>query len=76
MSLPEPIQNLINALSRLPGIGPVKRRALLRELGSLRAVREASLERLRAVPGISQRDAAAVHGFFAELVDADERDGS
>jgi excinuclease ABC subunit C len=69
-------RNFTSILEELPGIGPVKRRALLRELGSLRAVREASVERLCAVTGISQRDAAAIHAFFADLVDADESDGS
>ena len=54
----------------------MKRRALLRELGSLRAVKEAPLERLREVPGISERDAVAIHGFFSELAEAKESDGS
>jgi excinuclease ABC subunit C len=51
-------------LEELPGIGPTKRRALLRVLGSLRAVREASEEALRAVPGISARDAETIRRFF------------
>ena len=55
---------LTSILEELPGIGPGKRRALLRELGSLRAVREASVEVLGAVSGISVRDAATVFGFF------------
>jgi excinuclease ABC subunit C len=53
-------------LEELPGIGAVKRRALLRELGSLRAVREASEQDLARVSGISARDAATIRGFFAE----------
>ncbi|MBW2290617.1 MAG: excinuclease ABC subunit C, partial [Deltaproteobacteria bacterium] len=69
-------QNFTSILEELPGIGPVKRRTLLRELGSLRAVKEAPLERLRGVPGISERDAAAIHGFFRELADSDEPDGN
>lgn len=55
---------MTSILEELPGIGPGKRRALLRQLGSLRAVREASPERLAAVAGISARDAATIHGFF------------
>jgi excinuclease ABC subunit C len=58
---------LVSVLEEVPGIGPGKRRALLRELGSLRAVREASVERLRAVPGISERDAVALRAFFDSL---------
>jgi len=55
---------LHSILEELPGIGPKKRRSLLRNLGSLRAVREASEERLREVEGISERDAATIHEFF------------
>ncbi len=57
----------ISVLEELPGIGPGKRRALLRALGSLRAVRGASEAELAAVPGISVRDAAALRRFFDAL---------
>jgi excinuclease ABC subunit C len=57
---------MTSILEELPGIGPGKRRALLRHLGSLRAVREATLEALRAVPGIGDRDAETIHRFFRE----------
>ncbi len=67
---------LVSILEELPGIGPSKRRALLRELGSLRAVRSASPERLAAVPGISARDAATLHRFFAALKPASETQGA
>jgi len=60
-------QNFASILEELPGIGPGKRRALLTALGSLRGVREATLEVLAAVPGLSQRDAETVAGFFAAL---------
>jgi len=63
---------LTSILEELPGIGPGKRRALLRALGSLRAVRSADLEALAAVPGISRRDAARIRRFF----EAAERDGA
>jgi len=58
---------LRSILEELPGIGPAKRRALLRKLGSLRAVREASEEALNEVPGISRRDAATIRRFFDAL---------
>ena len=56
--------NMTSILEELPGIGPVKRRALLKSLGSLREVRSASLETLTAVPGISEADAARIFAFF------------
>jgi len=60
-------RHLASVLQELPGIGPSKRRALLRALGSLRAVREASEAELASVPGIAARDAAAIHRFLAAL---------
>ena len=59
--------NMTSILEELPGIGPTKRRALLRERGSLRAVRTASLEELEAVTGISRRDAQTIRDFFDAL---------
>jgi excinuclease ABC subunit C len=59
--------NMTSILEELPGIGPRKRSALLKTLGSLRAVRDASLEQLEAVPGVSKRDAASIRRFFDAL---------
>ena len=58
---------LTSILEEIPGIGPRKRSALLRELGSLRAVREAEAAELAAVRGISTGDAQRIHDFFAAL---------
>ena len=44
----------------IPGVGPKRRKALLNRLGSLKAIREASLEELLAVPGMSKPAAEAV----------------
>ena len=59
--------NMTSILEELPGIGPRKRSALLKTLGSLRGVRNASLEQLEAVPGVSNRDAASIRRFFDAL---------
>jgi excinuclease ABC subunit C len=56
--------HLSSILEELPGIGPGKRAALLRQLGSLKAVREASEAELAGVSGISARDAATIRRFF------------
>jgi len=42
-----------SALEEVPGIGPGRRRELLRRFGSVRGVRAASDEELLAVPGVS-----------------------
>jgi excinuclease ABC subunit C len=59
--------NMTSILEELPGIGPSKRSALLKTLGSLRAVRNATVEVLEAVPGINRRDATSIRRFFDVL---------
>lgn len=59
--------NMTSILEELPGIGPRKRSALLKSLGSLRGVRNATLDELRAVPGVSNRDAESIRRFFDAL---------
>jgi excinuclease ABC subunit C len=46
-------QGMASALDTLPGIGPVKRKALLKYFGSVDKIREASVVELSAVPGIN-----------------------
>ncbi|HVQ21720.1 MAG TPA: helix-hairpin-helix domain-containing protein, partial [Candidatus Saccharimonadia bacterium] len=41
-----------SVLDDLPGVGPARKRALLRVFGSARKIREASVEQVAAVPGI------------------------
>jgi excinuclease ABC subunit C len=45
----------------LPGIGPARRRALLRHFGSAERFLEASQEELEGVPGLPQKTARAVY---------------
>ena len=47
-----------------PGIGPVKRKALLKHFGSVDRIRAASVVELAAVPGINQ---ALAEGIKAQL---------
>jgi len=47
-------------LDSIPGIGPARRKALLKALGSLDGIRAASVEQLAAVPGISSVVALAI----------------
>jgi excinuclease ABC subunit C len=55
---------LRSVLDELPGIGPVKRKALLRGLGSLQRVREATEEELAQVPKVTRADANLIYRFF------------
>jgi excinuclease ABC subunit C len=68
--------HLASILQEIPGIGPGKRRALLRQLGSLRAVREASAEELAAVPGVGPADVQRIRAFFAALGADGRQEGS
>jgi excinuclease ABC subunit C len=62
--------NFTSILEELPGIGPVKRNALLKGLGSLKRIREASLDELRNISALSENDALAIADFFAALTAA------
>jgi excinuclease ABC subunit C len=55
---------LRSVLDELPGIGPAKRQALLRTMGSLQRIREASEEDLAKVPKVTRSDAALLYRFF------------
>jgi len=47
-------QGIASALDSVPGIGPKRKRALLRRFGSLRGIRDASEEELAATKGITR----------------------
>jgi excinuclease ABC subunit C len=47
-------------LDSVPHIGPVRKKALMREFGTLKAIKEATLEQLLAVPGMDQAAAASL----------------
>ncbi|MBK6847939.1 MAG: excinuclease ABC subunit UvrC [Proteobacteria bacterium] len=58
-------QALRSGLDDIPGIGPRRRRELLRALGSLQAMRDASVAQLAAVRGMTQRAAENVVRYLA-----------
>ena len=51
---------ITSELDDVPGIGPTRRKAMLRHFGSLSALKAASLDELRAMPGLPQKIADAV----------------
>ncbi|WP_208999174.1 excinuclease ABC subunit UvrC [Roseibium sediminis] len=55
-----------NPLDEIAGIGPTRKRALLRHFGTAKAVSKAGLEDLTAVPGISEAVAKIVYNHFHE----------
>ena len=46
-------QGLASALDSIPGIGPARRKSLLKHFGSVDKIRDASVIELAAVPGIT-----------------------
>lgn len=57
-------RTLQSALDDIPGIGPAKRKALLKHFGSLKKVEIATEEDLKQVKGISDANIAALKAFF------------
>ena len=55
---------LRSALDDVAGIGKTRKRTLLRHFGSVKAIREASVEALAAAPGMTRAAARAVYEFF------------
>jgi excinuclease ABC subunit C len=60
-------RGLASTLEEIPGIGPVRRKALLRHFDSLEAIRQADEAALMAVPGISRALAQAIRDHFAAM---------
>jgi len=58
-----------NPLDEIPGIGPTRKRALLKHFGSAKAVSRAGAEDLAAVAGISAQMAQAIYDYFHERRD-------
>ena len=53
-------------LDEIEGIGPARRKALLRAFGSAEGVRKATLEALAAVPSMNRAAAEKVRAYFDE----------
>lgn len=52
-------------LDSVPGVGPKRRQVLLKRFGSLDAIREASIEEITAVPGITTEVAESIKAHLA-----------
>ena len=53
-------------LQEIPGIGPTRKRALLRHFGTLKEIERASSADLARVPGINAETARKIYDFFHE----------
>lgn len=59
-------ESVHSQIEDIPGIGPTRRKALLKQFHSLQAVRQASMEELLAVKGMTRPAAEAVLKWAAE----------
>ncbi|MEC9476166.1 MAG: excinuclease ABC subunit UvrC [Planctomycetota bacterium] len=55
---------LVSGLEEIPGIGPRRRRSLLKHFGSLSAIQQASVEDLSSAAGMTPGIAASVYSFL------------
>jgi excinuclease ABC subunit C len=55
-----------STLDDIPGLGELRRKAILRAFGSVKRLRAATVEEIAAVPGVGRRTAAAVHEALAK----------
>ena len=58
-----------NPLDEVPGVGPTRKRALLRHFGTAKAVARAGLADLEKAPGVSKAMAKVIYDFFHERGD-------
>ncbi|WP_026117909.1 excinuclease ABC subunit UvrC [Nocardiopsis alkaliphila] len=64
-----------SSLDELPGLGPARRTALIKEFGSVKRLASASAEDIAAVPGIGPKLAEAVHAHLSgDPAGRDEKD--
>ncbi len=59
---------LASELDRIPGIGPARKKALLRHVGSLKQIKAAKTEQLAEVPGIGPELAKEISAFLSRSV--------
>jgi excinuclease ABC subunit C len=56
---------LASVFDEVPGIGPARKKALLKQFGSVRRIREASLEEVAATPGVGRVAAERLKSHLA-----------
>jgi len=55
-----------SALDGIPGLGELRRKALLRTFGSVKRLRAATVDEIAEVPGVGRRTAEAIHAALAD----------
>ena len=56
--------NVRSVLDEIKGVGPARRKALMRHFDSLSEIKNASVEQLLEIPEINESCAQEIYGFF------------
>jgi excinuclease ABC subunit C len=67
---------LSSPLDEIPGVGPSRKRALLKRFGSLTKIRQAEANELAATPGVGPRLADEIHRRLHTLEASDRRESA
>jgi excinuclease ABC subunit C len=57
----------LSELDKVPGVGPKRKKALLKHLGDIRSIALAGIEDLQGVPGIDRRIAEDIFNYFRAI---------
>jgi excinuclease ABC subunit C len=66
-------RQLASPLDEIPGVGPARKRALLKRFGSLAKLARADADEIAATPGVGPELARAVHDTLRGLTPAGDR---
>ena len=64
---------LVSPLDDVPGVGPARKKAVLKRFGSLARLRNASLDEIAATPGIGPELARSIYGRLHDVAGASDR---
>lgn len=59
-----------SVLDDIPGVGPARRKALMRHFKSIEDIKNASVEELAEIPELNRKAAEEIHSFFAAIHDS------
>lgn len=63
----EKVRLIKSVLDQIPGIGKVKKKALLKTFGSTAVIAKQSVQQLQECPGLSAKEAQTIFDFFSKL---------
>jgi len=58
-----------SVLDDIPGVGPARRKALMRHFKSLEEIKNATVEELLEVPELNRKAAEDIYGFFRKKIE-------